>query len=76
MRPPAGAASAFIGPDLNLNGVQKSGYLVSIGPGAGAADTTLAANTCNASGANAVSGYFGEAHPVTVGGSGQRSVRH
>ena len=73
VRPPAGSTSAFISPDLNLNGVQKSGYLVNIGPGVAAADITVAANTCNGSGANAVSGYFGEAHPVTIGTSGQRS---
>ena len=34
---------------------------------------TLAAATCNGSAANAVSAYFAEAHPVTVGSTGQRS---
>jgi prepilin-type N-terminal cleavage/methylation domain-containing protein len=70
---PAGSTTAFISPDLNANGVVKSGYVVNIAGGAGAAAVTVAASTCNASGADAVSGYFAEAHPVTIGTSGQRS---
>ena len=39
----------------------------------GASVITLAAATCNGSGSDAVSAYFAEAHPVTVGSTGQRS---
>jgi prepilin-type N-terminal cleavage/methylation domain-containing protein len=72
-RPPAGSTSAFISPDLSVNGVQKSGYVLNLGPGVAAVDVTLAANTCNGSGSNAVSTYFAEAHPLTIGSTGQRS---
>jgi hypothetical protein len=34
---------------------------------------TPAAQTCNGSAADALSSYFAEAHPVTVGSTGQRS---
>ncbi len=34
---------------------------------------TLAANTCNGSGSNAVAGYYAHAEPVTLGSTGQRA---
>jgi type IV pilus assembly protein PilA len=72
-RPPASSTTAFISPDLRVNGVHKSGYILNLGPGVAAVDVTLAANTCNGSGSNAVSAYFGEAHPLNIGISGLRS---
>ena len=71
--PPAGSTAGFISPDLATNGVTKSGYVVTLGQDAGAAVITVAANTCNASAADAVSAYFADAHPVTIGSTGQRS---
>ena len=38
-----------------------------------AATITVASKTCNASAADAVSAYFAEAHPVTIGSTGQRA---
>ena len=70
--PPA-STQGFISPDLATNGVTKSGYLVTLAADTGAVDITLAAATCNASTANAVSSFFAEAHPVAVGSTGQRS---
>ncbi len=71
--PPAGSTAGFISPDLAVNGVTKSGYLVTLAQDTGASVITLAAATCNGSAADAVSAYFAEAHPVTVGSTGQRS---
>jgi type IV pilus assembly protein PilA len=71
--PPVNSTSAFISPDLNVNGIAKSGYLVTVGPGAVLLPSTLKANTCNGAGADAVPTYFAEAHPVTQGSTGQRS---
>ncbi len=70
---PAGSNQGFISPDLAVNGVVKSGYVVNLGPDAGAAIVTLAAATCNASANNAMSSYYAEAHPASVGSTGQRS---
>ena len=70
---PAGSSSGFISPDLNANGIQKSGYLVNLAAGLQVTPVTLAANTCNASAANAIPSYFAEDHPVQVGSTGQRA---
>ena len=72
-KPPGGSTSGFVSPDIKSNGILKSGYNVSVGPGTGAATVTLAANTCNASAADAVDRYFAESHPAAVGSTGQRS---
>ena len=75
--PPAGSTAGFVSPDLNpvnnpgANGaVLKSGYNVLLT--GGAVVVTQAANVCNATG-DAVSTYFADAQPVTIGSSGQRS---
>ena len=67
--PPTGSTAGYISPDLNTNGVSKSGYVVSIGVGATALPTGSACNTVLPS----VPSYFAEAHPSQVGATGQRS---
>ena len=67
---PAGSNQGFISPDLKSNGVLKSGYNVNV-----SSDTTptqITSNTCNGA-APSQSNYFAEAHPATVGSTGQRS---
>ena len=63
----------FISPDLATDGVTKSGYIVNVDPGTDATVVTAAASTCNAAAAAAIASFFAEAHPVTVGSTGQRS---
>lgn len=70
---PAGSAAAFISPDLSANGATKSGYVVNLMADSAAVTVLPAASTCNASANDAVSVYFAEAHPVTVGSTGQRA---
>jgi prepilin-type N-terminal cleavage/methylation domain-containing protein len=65
--------AAFVSPDIAVNGVTKSGYVVNVGPGAIASVVTLKANTCNAAADDALASYFAEAHPMTIGSTGQRS---
>jgi prepilin-type N-terminal cleavage/methylation domain-containing protein len=67
--PPAGSNNGFISPDLNANGVNKSGYIVNVGVGGVAMPTQTACNSTTA----AVPSYFAEAHPAAAGTSGQRS---
>src|SRR5262245_32092989 len=64
-------AQGFISPDLSVNGVTKSGFLVNVAGGTGASAIATAGQTCN--GSASVSSYFAESHPVTVGSTGQRS---
>ena len=73
MPPPAGSTVGFISPDLATNGVIKSGYTVNLAPDAGAVVVTPASQVCNPGAAAAVSAYFAEAHPLTIGSTGQRS---
>jgi len=73
LKAPGSSTAGFVSPDLSTNGVIKSGYAVNVGAGSVTTVVTTGANTCNASAADAVASYFGEAHPVTVGTTGQRS---
>jgi type IV pilus assembly protein PilA len=73
LKAPAGSAQGFISPDLSTNGVLKSGYVINVAPDTGAVMVAPKANTCNTSANDAMSSYFAEAHPATVGSTGQRS---
>jgi prepilin-type N-terminal cleavage/methylation domain-containing protein len=70
---PAGSTVAFITDPYNANGVITSGYVVNVMAAAGATTILPAANTCNGSSADAVTGFVVERHPVSVGETGVRS---
>jgi type IV pilus assembly protein PilA len=72
---PAGTREGFISPDLNANGVTKSGYVVSLAADGAANVTSISspAATCNLSAGQPVSGYYSSATPVSFGGTGTRS---
>ena len=72
-QPPTGSTAGFISPDLSANGVSKSGFIVNVAADTSAAVVPPASRTCNGSADDAMSAYFAEAHPVTVGSTGQRS---
>lgn len=72
-KPAAGSAQLFISPDVAANGVSKSGYIMNASADVSASTVTPAAQTCNLSVQDAVSSFFAEAHPVSIGISGQRS---
>jgi prepilin-type N-terminal cleavage/methylation domain-containing protein len=72
-KPPAGSNAGFISPDIKSNGILKSGYTVNVGAGTVATVVLTAASTCNTSAADAIASYFAEAHPATIGSTGQRS---
>jgi type IV pilus assembly protein PilA len=70
-KPPANGGDTFIGPDLSVNGVQKSGYLIELAPGANSVPVRTSANSCN--GTNSFSTYHATATPATVGQTGTRA---
>jgi type IV pilus assembly protein PilA len=72
-KPVATGGAGFISPDLKVNGTVKSGYLVNVAVGGTATAVLATAATCNASAGGSVASYFSEAHPTTVGSTGQRS---
>ena len=69
--PPANG-EPFISPDLNANGVQKSGYIHGLVQGANAVQVLAQANTCN-NNANSMSTYHVTSTPITPGSTGQRA---
>jgi prepilin-type N-terminal cleavage/methylation domain-containing protein len=71
--PPPGSQAGFISPDLATNGAAKSGYVLNVGAGTVVSVVTLKADVCNGPASDALSSYFAEGHPTTVGSTGQRS---
>src|SRR5436190_469990 len=69
--PPSGG-QGFISPDLNVNGVTKSGYIVTLVPLTGSIAIGTQAATCNVPTAIPVSEYFATADPVTLNATGTR----
>ena len=67
--PCAGGTAGFISPDLNVNGVVKSGYTINLA-GATGAVTTVGPDCNNTA---TVSNYFATAIPAQVGTTGQRA---
>ena len=70
---PTGATQPFISEPLGANGVIRSGYVANLTIDVGAMPVTPAAQTCNGSTADAMSGYFAERHPDRIGITGQRA---
>ena len=71
--PPAGSTQGFIPEPLSTNGTLRSGYVANVSADAGATIVVPAAATCNSSAAPAMSTFFAEGHPQSIGMSGQRS---
>ena len=71
MKTPTSGGQGFISPDLNTNGVIKSGYTVTLAP----ASTAIAVGTSGdlqRAGGQPSSAYFAKADPVTLNGTGTR----
>jgi type IV pilus assembly protein PilA len=71
--PPTGSNQGFISATLASNGIFKSGYIANVAPDVGAVGITARALTCNSSKMAAVSAYFAELHPISIGATGERS---
>ena len=68
VKAPAGNSQGFISPDLPVNGVVKSGYVVSIAKDGspGVADMS-SVTPCNGATGTLASSYFGRADPLSSG---------
>ncbi len=71
---PSGSTAGFVSPDLNDNGVVKSGYAVNLAAGSSGTGTATAqaSETCNGVG-NSYATYFAEAHPDVFNSTGSRA---
>jgi type IV pilus assembly protein PilA len=72
VKAPASGGQGFISPDLNVNGVTKSGYNVTLAKDltAGGQAIGIPADVCNTT--QSWSSYYGGAVPVTINGTGTR----
>ena len=68
---PTAGGDPFISPDLNANGVVKSGYTLQLNAGVGAIAVLAAASTCNNTASQST--YHATATPATKGQTGTRS---
>jgi type IV pilus assembly protein PilA len=67
--PPAGG-QGFVSPDLNANGVVKSGYVIALAVIAPDQLIGIPADVCNTTQAHG--SYYASANPVTINGTGTR----
>ena len=72
VKAPSGSTQGFISPDLNSNGVTKSGYTVTLAKDGTSGTKDLTVTTCNTSSGTPASSYYAKADPVTAGGTGTR----
>jgi len=74
VKAPSGSTQGFVSPDLNANGVTKSGYKVTLARdgASGTKDIGTPSATCNTSTGQPASSYWADAEPVTAGGTGTR----
>ena len=73
VKSPTGSTQGFISPDLNANGVTKSGYNITLAADATAGVTAIGGTTvCSGMVTQPVSSYWASAIPATPGGTGTR----
>jgi prepilin-type N-terminal cleavage/methylation domain-containing protein len=63
---------AFISPDLNANGVQKSGYFFSVEKNADATTADVTLPSCNGAVNDRATMYFASANPINPGVTGTK----
>jgi prepilin-type N-terminal cleavage/methylation domain-containing protein len=73
VKAPTGSSQGFISPDLNKNGVTKSGYNVTLAKDGATGVTAIGGTTvCSGTVTQPQSSYFANADPATPGGTGTR----
>jgi len=69
---PAGTTVAFISPDLNANGVHKSGFAFTVVKNADAATADVTLPVCNGATNTRATAYFASANPINYGTTGTK----
>ena len=72
-KPAMGSAVGFVQEPYTVNGVVQNGYTASLMAANGASVILSKNATCNGSASDAMSGFVGERHAVTIGTTGARS---
>jgi type IV pilus assembly protein PilA len=76
VKAPTAGGQGFISPDLNANGVTKSGYTIALAKDAGgtpAGGQAIGDNTTSCNATNPWSGYYASGTPVSFNGTGTRA---
>jgi prepilin-type N-terminal cleavage/methylation domain-containing protein len=69
---PPSSAVAFISPDMNANGVHKSGYMFAVVKNGAPTTADVIIPSCNNAANNRATMYFASADPITFGSTGTR----
>jgi prepilin-type N-terminal cleavage/methylation domain-containing protein len=69
---PPGSATAFISPDLNANGVHKSGFIFSVVKNGAPETADVVIPSCNGAANDRATMYFASADPINFGTTGTR----
>ena len=72
VKPAPSSGHGFLSPDLSINGVRKSGYILSVAKNLDAATTDVLLPTCNAAASPRASSFYADAVPISPGGTGTR----
>ena len=72
VKPAPASGHGFLSPDLALNGITKSGYILAVAKNNDAATTDVLLPTCNAAAAPRASSFYANAVPVSPGATGNR----
>jgi type IV pilus assembly protein PilA len=72
VKPAPASGHGFLSPDLSVNGVRKSGYILTIAKNADPATADILLPTCNAAGSPRASSFYASAVPVSPGATGTR----
>jgi len=72
VKPAPASGHGFLSPDLSVNGVRKSGYILAVAKNAdpGTADVVLP--TCNAAASPRATSFYSNAVPISPGTTGNR----
>jgi prepilin-type N-terminal cleavage/methylation domain-containing protein len=72
VQPPPGSPHGFISPDLNVNGVTKSGYIFTLARNAQPDTVDVLIPSCNGAAQPRATSFYASANPISPGTTGTR----
>jgi prepilin-type N-terminal cleavage/methylation domain-containing protein len=72
VKPSPASGHGFLSPDLAVNGVRKSGYILAVAKNADAGTVDILLPTCNGAASPRASSFYANAIPVSPGATGNR----
>jgi prepilin-type N-terminal cleavage/methylation domain-containing protein len=72
VKPAPASGHGFLSPDLSVNGVRKSGYILAVAKNADPETVDVLLPTCNGAASPRASSFYSNAIPVSPGATGNR----